>query len=101
MSILLRRRVRPGSGRHHADSITDQPNLPGRQGPVALHGRHANRYQPPRLQIVREFTGWGGLARMCQEAAKHPVVDLRIACPAMFRADADMTQPFDIKDITR
>lgn len=93
MSILFRRRVRAGRGRHHADSIAEQPVLPAREGPVALHGRHANRHQPPRLQIVADFTGWGATARLCEDAAKHPVVDPQTACPARAPFDLDMTQP--------
>lgn len=102
MSILLRRRER-ASGRHHADSLTDRPVLPARKGPVALHGRHANRHQSPRLQIVSDSTGWASLARICADAAAHPVVDPRIACPAKAQPDLDMTQPLflEIPPMTR
>ncbi len=59
--------------------------------------RHARR---PRPQILRDFTGWGATARACADAAAHPVIDLRIACPALFRADADTTQPFTPGDLS-
>ncbi|GGK62080.1 hypothetical protein Sme01_04000 [Sphaerisporangium melleum] len=94
MSLLLRPRE---SGRHRADSLTETPALPRRSRLTAPFVRHARR---PRPQIVREFTGWSGLARLCEEAARNPVVDPRIAFPARFRADADHTQPFtfNLKD---
>ncbi len=91
MSILLRRRAKP-HGRHHADS----PREPKpRKGPVALTGRHT-AHPEPRVQIVASFTGWGALARLCAEAAAHPVVDPHIARPALAPLTPDMTKPYAI-----
>lgn len=81
---LLRHRE---TGRHRADALA--PTRP--RGLAAAPARHARR---PRPQIVREFTGWAFAARICADAAAHPVVDPRIACPAKAQPDLDMTQPF-------
>ena len=81
---LLRHRV---PGRHRADSLTStQP-----RGLASLPARHARR---PRPQILSTFTGWASTARLCADAAKHPVIDLQIARPAQPRFDLDATQPF-------
>lgn len=82
--ILLRHRA---PGRHRADSIAE----PRPRGLAPLPARHARR---PRPQIVKAFTGWASLARVCDDAVKHPVIDLRIACPAKAQLDLDKTQPF-------
>ena len=81
---LLRHRV---PGRHRADGVT--PARPW--GLASSPARHARR---PRPQIVAEFTGWAGLARLCEDASKHPVVDVRLACPARAQFDPDQTIPF-------